>query len=585
MHREEFERLVQFAATGGGRFALAVVVVRGEFAVQDLVQRLEERIVPLGITLWLHSVADESEDLLAKWSAIVGQGQSGESLLICEGLGRYIVDPVSGEPRVAAALNRLNQQRDELPLRFPHHVLLLLSPEAAVAFRKNARDLADVVLSTYEFFDENSVPPTNSLMEVAYPEIDWLPDTSVTPAHLEREKALLRSVLERGADNTGTYETLHRLSRVSFSLGRFDECIGYLDKAASWARKHEDRTKLASTLLKRAQRLHFLGRHDAALADANAAAEIGDREGDLSMAVGAKSLAARVLEKQGRFLDALRLLEQEVLPRLNAASKQMDASMVKTQMASALLRLGRAKQAELLLRDEVIPYLREHADPRYLAVAQGRLGDVLQCTGRLGEALQSLRSEQLPAMEALGDLREVAIVKGKIADILRVRGELDEALKIYSDQLVPVFSLLGETWELANTYGKIAGTFALKHKWGAALQIRLEKELPLLESLGPTPLLAEFHCQLGEVYFNLGRESEAFAELEKSHRLALQLKLLEKIVETGSALALIYWRQNRRLDAKMVCEESAALLRNAGRIEEAADMVGIPGKLAAGIIS
>ncbi len=91
-------------------------------------------------------------------------------------------------------------------------------------------------------------------------------------------------------------------------------------------------------------------------------------------------------------------------------------------VADILQARGQLDEALKILNDEVLPSMERVGDVRSRAVTMGRIADILQARGQLDEALKIRNEEELPVYERLGDVRSWAVTMGQIADILQARG-------------------------------------------------------------------------------------------------------------------------------------------------------------------
>jgi tetratricopeptide (TPR) repeat protein len=151
---------------------------------------------------------------------------------------------------------------------------------------------------------------------------------------------------------------------------------------------------------------------------------------------------AEVLEARGDSDEAMRLLQDHVLPIQDRLGDE--AAKVTTLAAIANTRLARGEldEARGLLHDEILPFYVRTGNDLARAHTMARIAAIAHARGDLDEALR-IHREELPIYERLGDIRSRALAMGEIADILQARGELDEALRIHREEVVPVIERLG----------------------------------------------------------------------------------------------------------------------------------------------
>ena len=91
-------------------------------------------------------------------------------------------------------------------------------------------------------------------------------------------------------------------------------------------------------------------------------------------------------------------------------------------IADILSSRGDLDEALRTLQEEVLPAFERLADVRSRAVTMGKIADILSSRGDLDEALRIRREEELPVLERLGDVRSLLVGRANLAVALLQRG-------------------------------------------------------------------------------------------------------------------------------------------------------------------
>ncbi|WP_245678597.1 hypothetical protein [Chondromyces crocatus] len=216
---------------------------------------------------------------------------------------------------------------------------------------------------------------------------------------------------------------------------------------------------------------------------------------------------AHVAMRGGELEKALNVAaEKERIDRARGDDKEV--AIARSCRADILEARGELKEALRILQEEMLPLFEKLDDMRSRAVTKGKIADILEARGELEEALRIRKEEALPVFEKLGDVRSSAVTKGKIADIQQARGELEEALRIRKEEQLPVYEKLGDVRSSAVTKGKIADIQQARGELEEALRIRKEEELPVYERLGAARDVVVCRTRIALVLLARGQEDD-----------------------------------------------------------------------------
>ncbi len=384
-------------------FALAIAECASDATREDLMARSIARADRDSIKVARISAreAGEDVDLVEFLRARIPIGTTAAHV---EHLEHLLLD-AAGRPRSSPSVEGWNRRRDALPSAISCRLVLWLSPDAHRALRLHARDLADLVASTFRFESPANTSLTPRSEEV--PGWRQLATTSERPA-LEREASLLHARLASTTADLPRAESLLRLGRIAALLGDRDTARREFDAALAHARASGDERLVARCLDQIALELWTSGDWDGALKSwREEALPIHERLGDSRARAITLGKIADVLQQRGQLDEALRIRREEQLPVFE--------------------RLGEVRER---------------------AITLGRIADVLRQRGQLDEALRIRREEELPVYERLGEVRARAMAMAWIADAERQRGRLAEALRIWRSEVRPTIAATGSPSEL-----------------------------------------------------------------------------------------------------------------------------------------
>jgi tetratricopeptide (TPR) repeat protein len=363
--------------------------------------------------------------------------QEPRAVIVC-GFEHLLLDCLGGAD-VAPAIEGLNRHRDLAPQQVPVPVVFVLSTSASRALAAHARDLWDVVLTSFHF----EAVPAQTMISDPWHTQDWQVAPLEDHPRLKREADLLERTLA-GQDPLAAAESMVRLGEIHRLLCEFDEALPYFRRATDTFR------------------------------------EIGDRARELV----AWDRIAEILEERGESAAALRIRRKRQLPICEKLDGGWASAVTLGRIADVLQDIGELDEALRLRREEELPFYEREGEHLAQAITLSKIADVLQARGELDEALRIRREQVLPTIERYGDTRDRAMNLAKIAAGLQERGEGDEAFRIYSQEVLPALERVGDERKRAATMGKLAEILEARGEVREAIRIREEEEIPTYDRLG-----------------------------------------------------------------------------------------------------
>ncbi|HET9625166.1 MAG TPA: tetratricopeptide repeat protein [Kofleriaceae bacterium] len=241
---------------------------------------------------------------------------------------------------------------------------------------------------------------------------------------------------------------------------------------------------------------------------------------------------AAVRLREGEKEAALAILTGQVLPllrdRARSSSDEMTAREIaetEQQIALVLEAQDRPGEAMRILQQDVLPRQKRMADVRGEAATLGQMANLLLRQGRLEEALDVLRARLLPLYEGPGHALSRAHTLGRIAAIHRARGDLDQAKQLYCDELA-VYERQGDRRAVALTMSELADVAQARGELDDAERIRRVEVLPVLEPLGGFELYNEW-IKLGRLLIERGAGDDLATASEYLQRAAAMAAALQ----------------------------------------------------------
>ncbi len=521
----ELARLLRFITADATGFGLAIATYGHVWVREDTIGAAVVATANAGRIAEAVDLSNDGPDTdLLSELHLATQPPSGRrpDTLLVVGFEHFLLDLTDKEVPTAAIL-ALNFVRDSLPQEVPAKTVLWLRPAAAVALGREVPDLADVVLTRFNF-----EAPVEALKPEERQTISG--DFRMAPPEdhprLRREAKLLEDILKTTpAGSPRRIEIPERLGAIHVLLGEPDVAMQWYEREAEAASEANDLASVGRAKVARGDIANVRGQVDLASNLYHAAIVTFEKLGDLRSRTAVLARIANRLEEQGKLDEALRIRREEMLPvfeHLGDARQRAitmggiaevlrkrgeiddawrlrteeilpifmqlgDRQLVATEkarIADILRERGDMDEALRVLREDVLPVTQQFGDATGRAVTFGKIADILQDRGQLEEALRIRREDEFPVHERLGNVLQAVVTKAKIADILRARGQPDEALRIFREQVLPVFDQLGDAPGRAVTIGKIAKALRAKGQVDEAIRLRREEELPIFERLG-----------------------------------------------------------------------------------------------------
>ncbi len=233
------------------------------------------------------------------------------------------------------------------------------------------------------------------------------------------------------------------------------------------------------------------------------------KTGENRAQIDAWLLAAEVREKKGQTLESARILDENVLPRLEDFSEK---AAVLNRLCSLLETDGDLDGA-LTIREKLAQYLGEIKNRHEYAVMQACIARIYLLKKRYDDA-RHLLNAALPVLEEFRDSSNLSSAWKILGDVEVYAGSTDAALTIYYDRVLPTLKKQRDRHGEAIVYGAIATALERKRKYLEALLMRRERVIPILEQFGDERSVAHEK-------FSIAESLEAQGEFEKALELYL----------------------------------------------------------------
>jgi tetratricopeptide (TPR) repeat protein len=326
-----------------------------------------------------------------------------------------------------------------------------------------------------------------------------------------------------------------------------------------------------------ADRLFYRGRIAEAQALFEEAAELAKAAGkEVSVAV-AVSRIAEIFQRRGETGEALRMLQEDVLPVFERLGDIRLRAAALDTIAQILFSLGEIDEALRIRQQEELPVYARLGDAHSRAVTWGSIADIFFSRGELDEALRIRQQEELPVYDRLDDVRSRAMTLGKIADIFFRRGQLDEALRIHREEELPVYDRLDDRRSRTITLGRIANILAKKDDLKGARALH-EERLEILRELEDPESIAAALWDLSVLDIAEKDFETAGRRIPEAYAIMLHVGRAEGIAEIGKMFGPILAAGNQREKALEVLRRSAEMFRKLGREAEAQSAESIIGQ-------
>ena len=398
-------------------------------------------------------------------------------------------------------LARLNHRREALAARCQRPLLFWVLTQDAEAVATRAADLWAWRSGLFTF----SLPT-----ETAAPRLTQSATAFVSAADTARRRARVCELEDHLTENPPrhTYDVslLIELGDLQTYLGDWDAAVHTYQKAERTSSNLDDRRRRALARSRVASLFVLRGQQDDALRNLEEEVlPVFEQLGDVREVAVAKGQIADILQARGQLDDALRIRTEDELPVYERLGDVRSAAVTKGKIANILQARGQLDDALRIRTEDELPVFEQLGDVRSAAIAKGQIADILQARGQLDDALRIRTEDELPVFEQLGDVRSAAIAKGQIADILQARGQLDDALRIRTEDELPIYERLGDMRATAVTKGQIADILQARGQLDEALHLYKQQVLPVIEELGNPAEIEHVRMRISD----LQRPSEA----------------------------------------------------------------------------
>ncbi|RLC76578.1 MAG: hypothetical protein DRI61_13060, partial [Chloroflexi bacterium] len=453
------ERLVEFALSHVGGFALAFVVGYNPSLRRDILAKVKEKLdgkVHLYTIDWTpYAGMSFLEGLREALDANLPE----DSVLVLTGLEQEI-SPEGWYPDKKVFppfLVSLNVERDRIVREFPFPIVIWLSPSGLSMMAEYAPDFYDfrnIVL----FLNEDTQAYRTQEMKV------WIESISEARYIEGPRKGAIRS-LERVADRLrklGDSRTeaqgkqfitvLLDIAQGNMGLGRDAAVVvADLEEALNEAKRLNLRFEKAKILLLEAEAYRRLGRVEDALDVTKEAVEVYRKlarehpEAYLPYLAGSSNNLGNVLSESGRREEALEATKEAVEVYRKLVRKHPEAylpylAMSLSNLGNRLSELGRREEALEATKEAVEVYrklAREHPEAYlpYLATSLNNLGNVLSELGHREEALEVTKEaveirKKLAREHPEAYLPDLAGSLNNLGNVLSELGHREEALEV-----------------------------------------------------------------------------------------------------------------------------------------------------------
>ena len=315
----------------------------------------------------------------------------------------------------------------------------------------------------------------------------------------------LKQVLKTAKEDTNKVNSLFRLGRDLFMMGKFDTAVVLEKQADDLAQKLSYTKGVASSNKITGNIYGTLGNYPKALEHyykaINAYKEMGNQKGIASI----YNNIGLVFERQGNYVEALKML----LSSLKTAEEMGDNS----EMGASHYNIGNVYYNQHKYDDALHHYsaalkmMKEVGNKRNIATCYIGLGNVYTSVNNYSEALKQF-NYALPLTKEVGDLQSVAGLYSNIARIYSDQKNYSKAL----EQLFASLKLSQEMNDLSgisSVYGNI-GVVYISLNNAAESRLWLQKGLALSKEVGIKEQIKLAYKNLAQTDSMLGNYKDAY---------------------------------------------------------------------------
>lgn len=421
----DYRRLVRFVSSPGPRFGLALARC-ATTELRDRVMAQATQAVEAGGGRIAHldlQAHPPGTNLLANFvQACKPVGGRSPKALFVRNLDSLLTDALR-QPRFTPAVEGLNRVRDTLPAMVNARVVLFLHDAGADALAQQARDLFDVVQTTFRF-DEQAAPRAMGRRPHARRGMVF------TEGSADEIRYLEATLDDAEAEPARVVRAAQRLARLQLEHGALDPARELVERALRIQDTLRDGDELTRALLLRdLARVHAAsGGEDQAFEVFEQALAGFERARSTREAAVTQIEIARLHERRGAFARALAVLEKQ-LPVFERLGLRRSRATVLGEMARMELQRGRIERARELYEEEIRAYERL-GDTIAEAEALADLAAVYRADG-LSDRACALYQEALELRELTEELRGELRARWERARWAWSAGAHEEALSLY----------------------------------------------------------------------------------------------------------------------------------------------------------
>ena len=330
----------------------------------------------------------------------------------------------------------------------------------------------------------------------------------------ERTQRLALDAATQNGDMMAQARTLRSLGSLYRELGRYDEAVTLLTRAAGIFGDRGDRHQWATATRHLGDVYRYQGRLLAAIGSFSDALEVFRDEGDTRSVAGALNGTAdagrglaRWEESASTFRDCIDIY-RELGDRLEEARAKIRYALV--------FRDQHLSGQAIPLIAEGLEVARELGDRRWEARAMRQLAIVHRNDGDTAAAIAGL-SQCLAILDELEDRRGEAVTLRNRGDAYRLAGYLDEAASDLG-RAVEAFVEIGDRRWAARTRVSIAGLCRVQRDWATARR-HLDAALATFRAIGDRHAEARALRETGILLRDCGELADAGEALDESFRV------------------------------------------------------------------
>lgn len=355
---------------------------------------------------------------------------------------------------------------------------------------------------------------TWQLTEALPPMFDWRADWQTW----DRTHELAMHAAQKAGNHRAEAAILRSLGALYRELGRYDDAVDKLDRAAAIFQHLDARSEWAATLRFLGDTFRYQGRLHDAIAQFSTALDLADADSDARIAAGIHNGIADASRGLSRWGDAQRHFDTTL-----AIYRGLDDRL---EEARARVRYGLVHRDRwhndqaLQAFEQALPVFHEFDDQRWQARTRRHIAVVHRNEGDIAQSL-TLFAECLTRFDRLADRRGIAVT-------LRNRGDAHRLGRDYvaaSTDLArahDIFQSLGDQRWVARTHLSLADLNRRHQQWDDAIH-RAKTALDTFVTIGDRPGEARTLRQLALIHRDTGELHAATRALVSAHDIFAEL--------------------------------------------------------------